>query len=468
MDEIKLLFDNLFKYIEEQIDIPTFRLYLYDLYNSETKYKIDNFINQHVPLSVKSNKTFIDAISYYNIKNPQSTINDRKTLIEASKKLYQKELYDFLSQSAEKKELENDNEEKDDNEINKDNNNITEQEKDKKNIATNFKKYVQIILSEYGEIIPKPIKDRLMSINNYEDLVKIYDTGTISLFADPNTSKIHLPLGAYNAIKALSQNSEYGSDKTHQTHNEFNMIINNNTFRDFVEHVILKGETTLDYFNEILLHEVMHVCGSHGSEGLAEGFNELKTREIALKYNLETSCCGYPKETKIAYELQQLFGKDISDQLAFLNYNDRLNLLSTRISPDAAKLYSDVFVQIEQQFRPYMDKKYPGTTGIKDKCDNYDKINYSNIHQLINNYRISHQINTPVNINNFASPNQQTSYQNSSNQQTMEKQKVKTIGTYPVHNNMKNNNGFVSVKTMVIGFILSLVFLTAILFFITK
>ncbi len=258
-------------------------------------------------------------------------------------------------------------------------------EKDKEEITKIIKEYVRIILNEYKDI-PSNIREKLKKIKDFSFLVKIHDTKTISLYVTSD-SVIHLPIGAYHVINELAKLEEYGSNKKHQTHDNNNMILNDNTYLDFVEHIILKGATPIEYFKEILLHEVMHMCGSDGAYALAEGFNELKTRELALKYNLETSCCGYPKETRIAYLLQELFGKDICDRLIFKDLNERLNILNKEIGEDAARLYLDVFNSMEPEFNPYINKKYPGINGIKNKCLSYEAIDYSVAYNYINQYK---------------------------------------------------------------------------------
>jgi len=272
-------------------------------------------------------------------------------------------------------------------------------ENDKKRISQLFQLYTRIILNEYKDIIPEKIRQRLVETRNFEDCIKIENTGTITLSAHPETGTIHLPLDAYSTLKALSKLPEYGSDRDHKTHTDANMLINDNTYRTFVEHIILKGETPVEYFEEILLHETMHICGSHGSDALSEGFNELKTREIARKYNLPTSCCGYPKETKIAYELQQVFGKTICDKLAFSDLITRFHILRDEIGDDAVRLYADVYASMDRQFKPYIEKKYPGIDGVRSKCDEYDKIDYSDIHKTINKYKEEHNLH---NSNQFA------------------------------------------------------------------
>lgn len=259
-------------------------------------------------------------------------------------------------------------------------------EQDKTELSRKLKEYVNVILEEYKEVISVDIKEWLMSITNYEELIKIEETGTISLYV--SNGKVFLPIDAYRAIDELSKRDGFGSKKNHITYNETNMIINDNTFLTFVEHVFLKGMTPKDYFSEILLHEVMHLCGSSGANALGEGFNELKTRELALKYNLETSCCGYPKEVMIAYRLQEIFGKELCDKLTFCNsLEDRFNLLLGSVGATGAQLYLNVFDEMEKQFSSYRGKKFPGVEGIKNKCEEYDKIDYFGVYRMIDEFR---------------------------------------------------------------------------------
>lgn len=257
---------------------------------------------------------------------------------------------------------------------------------DRKLISIILKQYIECILKEYQDIIPMDIKTYLENIINYEEIVNIENTGTISLFV--HDGKLYLPLDAYKVLNIMSNIPGFGINKKHQTYNSQSMIINDNTYLTFVKHVFLKGLSPLQYFKEILLHETMHLCGSGGYYALDEGFNELKTRQVASKYQLETSCCGYPKETKIAYELEQLFGKDIGDKLIFAsNLEEKLRILNLEVSIEASNLYRQVFFEMQRQFEPYMNKKYPGMIGIKNKCDEYAKIDYSKVYLLINNYK---------------------------------------------------------------------------------
>ncbi len=259
--------------------------------------------------------------------------------------------------------------------------------RDKKVISDNVKKFVDTILSEYGDNIPQNIKDYLKSIN-IEDIVHIDNTGTISLYV--SDGEIYLPKNAYNVLSLVSKIPGFGKLKNHVTHNQDNMIINNNTFLNFISHVFLKGLTPQEYFAEIALHETLHLCGSDGAFALFEGLTEFKTREIAQKYGLETSCCGYPKETRIIYELQQLFGKNVMDKITFADgYSKKYQIIYDSLGETEAELFKNIFVEMQLQFEPYISKKYPGVFGILDKCYQYSKIDYSKVYDMINAYRES-------------------------------------------------------------------------------
>ena len=260
---------------------------------------------------------------------------------------------------------------------------------DRTTISSSISNYINGILTEFNDAIPQKIKDYFANLGNIEDIVHIDDTGTISLFVQDG--EIFLPKNAYNVLSLLSKLPGFGINKNHTTHGQNDMVINNNTFLSFVNHVFLKGLSPQQYFSEIALHETFHLCGSDGAFGLFEGITEFKTREFAQKHNLETSACGYPKETRIAYELQQLFGKDVMDKITFAEtYGDKHQIINDNLGETEAELFKNVFAEMQLQFNPYISKSYPGFLGIINKCYQYSKIDYSKAHDLINEYRKSH------------------------------------------------------------------------------
>ena len=257
--------------------------------------------------------------------------------------------------------------------------------KDKEEIAKQIKKYVDVILTEYQDNISDEVKNYLSEITNYSSIINIEDTNTISLFV--KDGEVYLPLSAYKVIEAMKKIPGFGVNKNHITHQEDDIIINNNTFIDYIKHVFIKGLTPLEYFLEILLHETMHLCGADGFMGLKEGFTELKTRQLASKYNLKTSACGYPKEVKIASLLESILGKDVCDKLTFMKNEGMIfNMILNEVGEAEAYLYLDVLMQVEKKFKTYMEKDFPGITGPIKKAFEYAKLNYSEVKILFDNY----------------------------------------------------------------------------------
>ena len=68
-------------------------------------------------------------------------------------------------------------------------------------LAEEMKKYVEIILKEYGKFIPKDRQDFLRSIQDYASRIIIRDTGTISMFAYKD--KIYMPQNAYKVFRFM-------------------------------------------------------------------------------------------------------------------------------------------------------------------------------------------------------------------------------------------------------------------------
>lgn len=266
----------------------------------------------------------------------------------------------------------------------------TKDELDKihKNLTLTLEKYIKTITKTYGRFIPKERLTYLYNIKDYSNVIQIFDYSSINGYA--NNKYIALPLNADKAFDELKKIPGYGINKNHKVYDNTTLIINNNTFMTYVDHVIKKGMTIEDYFNDLLLHETMHFCGSGGSTALKEGINELLTRKIALENNFKTSGCAYPKEVRIAYTLQQMLGEDTINQIAFINNElDILNYLEDTIGKEASDLYLDIsgIMNNEFQTKYYKDmNSYNGLEGIKKKVENYQNIDYTKVYELIDEY----------------------------------------------------------------------------------
>lgn len=250
----------------------------------------------------------------------------------------------------------------------------------KNNLIVEIEKLVKIIKYEYSNLVNIPMEYDLYKI------VHIEETGTISLFV--RKGEFYFPLDAFKVLEAFKKIPGFGINKNHKTYTKNNMILNDNTFMTYIQHVFLKGLTAEEYFKEILLHETLHFCGSGGGSALREGINELKTRQLAQKYNLLTSACGYPKETKIAYELEELFGEDIINKIAFSKNRSELIEILTSVSKEAMEFFLELDKIMEKEFDDkYYRYKFPGIMGPFKKAKRYNSIDYSQAYVLIEKYK---------------------------------------------------------------------------------
>ena len=257
------------------------------------------------------------------------------------------------------------------------------------NLSLNVQTYVETIINKYGMHIPKQRLDELKGITDFKKVVKVYETGSINAYASQDL--ISMPLCADRLLQMASKVPGYGINKNHKSYNDDTLISNNNTFVNYIFHTFIAGENAEGYYNDMLLHEVMHFCGSGGATALKEGINELLTRKIALENNFRTNGCGYPKEVKMALKLQNVFGEDILNQIAFINSDREIfEYLNTVLGRDAAFLYLSVSTGMEKEFNSkyYSDiDNYSGIGGIIKKTMNYNKINYSEVEKIVELYQ---------------------------------------------------------------------------------
>lgn len=256
-------------------------------------------------------------------------------------------------------------------------------------ISEKFKTYINAIKEVYGEYMGPYNLKKLNEIEDYGRYVIIGRNGAINAYA--NCDGVHLPIEAYVALNELRRCAEYGKNKDHILYDEETMIINDNTFYDYINHVIVTGSTPQDYYEDLLLHETMHFCGSGGGSALKEGMNEYLTRKIALEKGFRTSCCGYPKEVKVVNELSKVFGEKIINQLAFINNEKYIEeFLKEKLGKEAKDVYVKVVKEMEREFQEkyykHMDQ-YDGIEGINLKAHNYSKIDYSKAYELIEKYK---------------------------------------------------------------------------------
>ena len=248
--------------------------------------------------------------------------------------------------------------------------------------------YIPAIFSEYGIYIKEERKEELKRLNKKE-FIQIFDYQNINGYA---TKKyIALPLNAIEVFEKLKEHPYYGKDKNHDLIYPNTLINNNSTFSSYINHLILKGTTIEDYYEDLLLHEALHFCGSSGSSALKEGMTELLTRKLAMKKKFITSGSGYPKEEKIALILEELIGEEHLNTIAFMNSDEEILVyLNTNIGPKAMMLYQDISYLMEDEFSSkYYTKmnRFKGIEGLYQKIRNYESINYDKVYEVLNAYK---------------------------------------------------------------------------------
>lgn len=257
-------------------------------------------------------------------------------------------------------------------------------------LAEDMKKYVQVILKEYGDVIPEERREFLREIDDCYSRIMVEDSGTISMFA--TSSGIIMPKGAYEIFKYMKRIPGYGISKKHKSYKS-GEIVNNNTYYDYIKHVFISGMSVEEFFRDTLLHETMHFCGSDGGNAIREGLTELKTRELAQKYGLKASRCGYPKEVEIVSRLQQIIGRDILDQITFAQNNDEIDrILQENCGRDVAALFFEISHLMDKELSvKYDHSKFGGLFGPIKKARAYSQIDYSKIHDKLEAFEAEKQ-----------------------------------------------------------------------------
>ena len=249
---------------------------------------------------------------------------------------------------------------------------------DKNNILKLLLNHIRIIISEYKD----SIKPETVSYLLTNDLVEFNSANTISFFVKDGI--LYLPKHIYDLMPIFKGHELYGISPKDARKRE-DLLDTNTTYYDYVEHFIKAGLTPYDFFEESLLHEALHLCGSIGNNPLGEGMTELKARELAQKYDIKFCGYGYPKETEVAKTLQEVLGKDVMDQLTFMKISERRDFLVEKVGIEKADLYRRVFRDMIVSFGEY-DKEIETISDPYAKAAAYKKISYTSILEYIDEY----------------------------------------------------------------------------------
>lgn len=249
---------------------------------------------------------------------------------------------------------------------------------DKNNIVKLLLNHIRIIISEYKDSIEPETVNYLLNNN----LVEFSSANTISFFVRDGV--LYLPKRIYDLMPIFKGHELYGiSPNDGRKPEEY--LDTDTTYYDYIDHFIKAGITPYKYFEESLLHEAMHLCGSLGGNPLDEGINELKTRELAQKYGIKIAAYGYPKETEVAKTLQEVIGKDVMDKLAFIKINKRREFLIEKVGIEKADLYKRVFKDMILLSDEFL-KKMENISDPYAKAGEYKKISYAEVLEYIDEY----------------------------------------------------------------------------------
>ena len=265
--------------------------------------------------------------------------------------------------------------------------------------------YIPAIVKMFGRYMNNNTKERLKSIGDYSSLVMFDYSGKVTAFA--GGKGIIMPIGAEIAFEKLKSFNNFKSNPNHKSYTKETLIENENTYEDYIKHLICVGADVEIFLNDTLLHETLHFCGSggggiSGAGAFKEGLNEYLTRIVAKENNFKTSGCGYPKEIKIVIELEKILGTEQLFKIAFLNDLKSINeFLVKEVGEEKTYLFNNVVTEMEKEFYlAYYSKikNYVGFEGAMQKAKNYKNIDYSKVYDIINEYKDTVQINITKSI----------------------------------------------------------------------
>ena len=236
--------------------------------------------------------------------------------------------------------------------------------------------HINLILKEY----PNCAREQLSNaINNDAEIVKFNPSNTITFIVQDGV--LLLPKSAYQVFQLLKKYKNYGIKlNNHRSVEDY--LDTNTTYMEYIEHVIEGGISVCEFFEENLLHEAMHICGSQGGTPLEEGINELKTRELAQKYNVRIAAYGYSKEVEIAKRLQQIIGKEIMNELTFIPRYERKAFITDKLGYEVGELYVLLSNKMIEKSKCYFSKLIQVNDPF-EKARLYEDIDYAELYQII-------------------------------------------------------------------------------------
>ena len=253
---------------------------------------------------------------------------------------------------------------------------------------------IKIIKNQILEFLPLIQKEYNISEEKINDIIKNIDRKI--MFDDKGISfhvkheVLYLPVMAYKMIEEFKKNEQYGTTKNTGVQIQ-NYLNTDSTYKDYITHMITYGYSVLDYFKDSLLHETLHMCGGGNDSSLEEGINELKTRQLAQKYNIKIAAVGYNQEVEIAQMLESILGKKTMDVIAFIKDKNQIyEYMVKHHTNEEIELYYNVKNTMEEEGKIYQTQTTK-TNNPFEKAEVHDKLEYIKTKEIINSYMSTHQ-----------------------------------------------------------------------------
>lgn len=172
------------------------------------------------------------------------------------------------------------------------------------------------------------------------------------------------------------------------TENDF--IENDLSLKDYFIYLYLKDSIDLNFFLDVLPHEISHCFGFEG--GIYEGATETFNREVCHKYNITSFPFSHPEETKLFQKVEKVLGRDVIVEtlLSSTSTNhDISKLIDNKTSnPKTDNNWFERYMFLEKKYFKICkkDKNSPELTDIKKSIDNImNKLNSQLDYYIQNN-----------------------------------------------------------------------------------
>lgn len=183
--------------------------------------------------------------------------------------------------------------------------------------------------------------------------------------------------------RLLMSNENYGTNLKFLLVDDFNFVENEKDYLDYVEYFILTGKNELDYYLDVLPHEVMHLIGIGGG-ALAEGVTERRTRQICKKHNIQCAPILHCKETKLIRLMDELVGEDVLTRMGFNCTESKYDELESKIDEICGNgTFKGIYNYITLLYKNiYIEKKYDNPI---DRFKAYRNMDFSKAYLSLKN-----------------------------------------------------------------------------------